>query len=596
MPKIKLLDEDTVNKIAAGEVIERPASVVKELIENSIDAGATRILIEVDDGGKGLIKVVDDGCGIDPDDLALAFQKHATSKIAGAEDLHRITTLGFRGEALSSIASVARVVEVTTKTRSALTGTYIRLENGRQVEMKEIGCPAGTSIAVRGLFHNVPARLKYLKSAATELSRVLDLVTEMAIINHNVSFDLFTGRRSHFKSNRSQSWDSCLLRVFGLDVLRTMIPIEVESRGVTIKGSAASQLFSRASPDWIYTYVNGRPVNSRALIGALREAYRSLIPSGRNPIAVVSLEIDPGMIDVNVHPTKREIRFLREDEIVEALTGAVSSALRSRELSPTSEPGQVAAYPERPGPGLKIKSKEEQRVLPLDLGTSPAGTASLSLAKGAEELPADQPVEQSAERPMDRPAEKPRFNILGQVLRLYIVAEGEEGLVLVDQHAAAERIRYESLLERYRTRTISQELIEPVNIELSPKEQVLLESWSGMLSEIGFDISHFGGSTYNVRAVPALGYRLERPEAVHDILRDLFFQGKVSPDSTSRDDVLKLLACRGSIKSGHEMSLEEMRTLMKDLYACQNPSTCPHGRPVAAVIDQVQLEKIFQRR
>jgi DNA mismatch repair protein MutL len=222
------------------------------------------------------------------------------------------------------------------------------------------------------------------------------------------------------------------------------------------------------------------------------------------------------------------------------------------------------------------------------MGPSPESTASLSLAKEAYEPPVETLVEW--------PVEKPRFNILGQVLRLYIVAEGEEGLVLIDQHAAAERVRYEHLLERYNTKTISQELIEAVNIELSPKEQVLLESWSQMLSEIGFDISHFGGSTYNVRAVPALGYKLERPEAVHDILRDLFFQGKISPDSTSRDDVLKLLACRGSIKSGHQMSLEEMRTLVKDLYACQNPSTCPHGRPVAAVIDEVQLEKIFQRR
>jgi DNA mismatch repair protein MutL len=598
MPKIKLLDEETVNKIAAGEVIERPASVVKELVENSIDAGATRILIDVEDGGKGLIRVSDDGCGMDPEDLGLAFQKHATSKIRDAKDLNQIATLGFRGEALSSISSVSGSVEVQTKTSSALTGSFMRLEKGRVVETKEIGCPAGTTIAVRGLFQNVPARLKYLKSAGSELAHITDAIQEMAIINYGISFELFSGRRSLFKSNRAASWEGCLLRIVGLEAVRDMVPFQSESKSFKIEGSVASQLHSRSSPDWIFSYVNGRPVYSKMVVGALREAFRGLIPSGRSPIAVVSLEIDPWMIDVNVHPTKREIRFLREEELSEALRKAVSEAIQSRKNVLEARPYGVR--PSTPEQISRIRSADAQRTLPLDAVSPMEAVATLVRPdQKPDHLPAQAPT--SSQAPEDGP-EHPRhqdkrsLNVLGQVLKLYIVAEGERGLVLVDQHAAAERIRYERLVERYRQERISQELVEPVNIDLSPKEQVLLDSWMEALEDVGFKISHFGGSTYNVRAVPALGYRVESPEVVHDILRDLFASGKVESESTGREDILKLLACRGSIKSGHQMSLSEMKALLEELMECQNPETCPHGRPVIALLDEVQLEKIFQRR
>ncbi len=583
MPKIRLLDEDTVNKIAAGEVIERPASVVKELAENSIDAGATRVLVEIADGGKSLIRVTDDGCGMSPEDLSLAFQKHATSKISGAEDLGRITTLGFRGEALSSISSVARSVEVSTKTKSALTGTYMRVESGNAVEIKEIGCPKGTSISVKGLFQNVPARLKYLKAPSSELARIVDVVTEMAVINYSVSFELFSGRRTLFRSNRSQSWDGCLLRIMGLETVRSLVPIESQEKDFSIKGSIASQLHTRSSPDWIFAYVNGRPVSSKMISNSLKEAYRGLIPSGRSPIGVIAMEIDPRMIDVNVHPTKREIRFLREEEASQALIRCASEALRSR--SPEARQVKEEVRP-LPLCARKITSADAQRTLPL------AAEATVTLPR--ENLDQVQ-AEAMLASPEDAPKPQPRLNILGQVLNLYIVAEGEEGLMIIDQHAAAERIRYERLQERFMAKKISQELVDPVNIELSPKEVLLLDSWSEILEEMGFEISHFGGATYNVRALPALGHKIESPEAIHDILRDLFALGKVSPDSVIKDDVLKLLACRGSIKSGHKMSMPEMKALVKELYSCQNPNTCPHGRPVSALIDMAKLDKIFGR-
>ncbi len=570
MPKIRLLDADTINKIAAGEVIERPASAVKELVENSVDAGATKILIEVAEGGKSLIKVTDDGCGMEPEDLSMAFQKHATSKITGAEDLDRIETLGFRGEALASIASVARSLEVYTKTRSASTGTYLRMEDGRIVEKNEVGCPVGTIISVRELFYNVPARRKHLKGSEAELVHIVDAVTEMAIINYGISFELFSGKRTLFRSSRSGSWDEVLLRIFDLKTLKGMMPFHAEGLKWKLLGAAGDPMSTRSSPDRIFVYVNGRPVSSRALTAALREAYRSVIPSGRSPIGVISLEIAPGLVDVNVHPTKREIRLLQEEEISAALTLAVSAALREKaeakplkEMPRTETPATQASV---------IAQKSEQKMLPLD-GTAASEEVEVSVA-----------------------SEVPQVKILGQVQRLYILAESDQGLLIIDQHAAAERIRFERLKVLYSQKKISQELAQPVTIELAPNEQVLIDSWKDVLQEIGFQISPFGGKTYHVRAVPALGRKVESPEAVHDVLRALFTLGKVGPEATSKEDILKLLACRGSIKSGRELSMQEMTSLLRDLYACNSPLTCPHGRPVIVAITQGELERLFLRR
>ena len=327
MSRIRLLDEDTINKIAAGEVIERPASVVKELVENSIDAGANKVLIEVNEGGKSFIKITDDGCGIEPEDLPLAFQKHATSKIRVAQDLEKIATLGFRGEALASIASVSRSVEVHTKTRDSISGTRLMMKNGKIMEIKDVGCPVGTSIAVSDLFYNVPARRKHLKGREAELVYIANIITEMAIINYEISFELFSGKRTIFKSIKSSSWDDALLRIFGLNTLKAMAPLRIVGRGWDLTGRVGDPLSTRSSPDRIFIYVNGRAVISRAIAGALREGYRNIIPMGKSPVAVISLTICPELVDVNVHPAKREIRLLQEEEICSALSQAVAEAL-----------------------------------------------------------------------------------------------------------------------------------------------------------------------------------------------------------------------------------------------------------------------------
>jgi len=569
MARIKLLDVDTINKIAAGEVIERPASVVKELVENSIDAGAGKVLIELEDGGKSFIRITDDGCGVDPQDLPLAFQKHATSKISGAGDLDNIATLGFRGEALASIASVSASVEVKTKMRGSLSGTYLRLEDGKIAETKEVGSPVGTAITVWDLFYNVPARKKHLKGVEAETVHITDIVTEMAIIHYDISFELFSGKRTLFKSVRSSSWDDVLFRLFGLKTLKGLSRLEEPGRGWSLSGVIGDPLTVRSSPDRIFIFVNKRAVSSRALSAAVREAYRNIIPLGKSPVAVISLQISPELVDVNVHPAKREIRLLHEEEIASALTRAAARAPEEHAKSAAEvKPGEV------PGPTVPIRQATiaescDQSTLPLSLM--------------ADEMPQVEP-------------QRPSLRILGQIKKLYIVAEGVEGLVLIDQHAAAERIRFELLQERYKSKNIRQELAEPISLELSPSEIIMMASWQETLQDIGFEVSPFGGNTYSVRAVPALGRRLESSEAVHDILRDLFSRGIVSPASTNKDEILKLLACKGSIKSGKELTFAEMKRLVEDLYLCNNPLTCPHGRPVMVTIDQNQLERLFARR
>ncbi len=623
MTRIKLLDQDAVNKIAAGEVIERPASVVKELIENSIDAGATKILVEVAEGGKRLIRVTDDGCGMDREDSTLAFEKHATSKISAADDLARISTLGFRGEALSSIASVARSVDLVTKVRSGgvgVAGTHVRIEDGKIVEVGEVGAPAGTTIEVADLFKNVPARRKYLKSGRAELARIAEIVTTYAVIHHHISFELFSGEKTLFKSVRSESWNDPILRILGSDVARNLIPIEADSKFVSIAGAVGRQTVTRSSPDWIMIYVNGRYVKSKALSRAVAEAYRTLIPTGRHPIAVISLSIDPSTVDVNVHPAKTEVRFLREEELAGMLTDSIRLALERAEeresgpeqmkaLRPTvlgaadgSADGGYGEGEAEVGVAANWEGEAEE-VAGLD------GAASLTVPISPEDgacVPASGAEVQRTlplysgggrlELDLETAPLPGGLRVLGQALLLYIVAEGPEGLVLVDQHAAAERIRYEMLVKKHDSGTISQELIVPVTLEFSPKETVLLEEWEEVLEEMGFDVRPFGGRAYHVRSVPATGQRLESPEAVHDVLRDLFALGKVGTEATAKDEILKLLACRGSIKAGHEMAWKEMHDLLRELFSCDNPKTCPHGRPTMVTVSRVQLEKIFGRR
>lgn len=608
MPKIKRLDQDTIVKIAAGEVIERPSSVVKELIENSIDAGSTKIIIEVIDGGKRLIRVTDDGCGMNKEDLILAFDRHTTSKISSFQDLSNISTLGFRGEALASIASVAGSVEaqtrVITDTDSIESGNRLIIINGKIEKIEEIGCPVGTTIIVKDLFQNIPARRKYLKSSKTELSRIVDLVMRYAIINHKISFELMNKNKIIFKSVRSDRWENTLVNILGADTVKNLLPIRSVSDDFKISGFTSRKTLTKTTRDWIFVYVNSRPVVSSSVINAVREAYKGQILSSRYPVSIISLDIDPYLIDVNVHPDKRKIRFYKEKEVVNKIKEAILEViiqdevdLSEKALDKLAETNKVnhldntsVQYPEE----IERENVNENG----NTGYSVLNPAISEFIK--DEF--DTNMRDISQERKDIDLEPSFLNIfgdtkikiLGQALNTYIIIEGREGLFLVDQHAAAERIRYEKLKQMKESKHISQRLIVSVNIELSPKEQVIFEGLRDTLKNIGFDIEFFGGRTYNVKSVPSSAFKLNDSKSIYNFIKDLFTLNRSSYHEIE-DEAIKLLACRSSIKAGNIINRDEMLNLLKDLSKCQNPMTCPHGRPTIIKISSHQIEKMFQR-
>ncbi|MFH0904078.1 MAG: DNA mismatch repair endonuclease MutL, partial [Methanobacteriota archaeon] len=497
MPKIHILDEATVNKIAAGEVIERPASVVKELIENSIDAGASDIRIEVERGGKKLIRVTDNGCGMNREDASLSFVQHSTSKIRKIEDLDNVLTMGFRGEALSSICAVAKV-ELVTKTKEELAGTKVIVHRGKMTGISDAGAPDGTSVTVEELFFNTPARKKYLKSDSTELAHIIDTVTKNALGHNDVSFTLLHNGKELVCSPASELQDT-ILHIYGQEVTRAMLAVNFSSRFATITGAVSKPAITRGTMDAQSFYINSRSVTSRALGFALRRGYSTLIPHGRFPIAVLKISVDTREVDVNVHPTKNQVRLSHEWEISEAVTMAVSSALSDQDLVPPVKTSQSLLYEKIDSPTVIREEDTRFRVQMKDTERRLRRT------------------EMGIDRKSD--TEKPQVKVLGQIDALYVIAETKDGLMIIDQHAAHERILFEQV--RDSKRADSQELIVPINLELNPKEKVLMKEYIPYLEEFGFRISEFGHDAFAITAVPSVLGKLEDPELVHDIITDI---------------------------------------------------------------------------
>jgi len=608
MAKINILNQDTIVKIAAGEVIERPFSVVKELIENSIDAGSTKIMIEVVDGGKKIIRVTDNGCGIEREDLMLAFNRHATSKISSFQDLSRITTLGFRGEALASIANVAGSVEVQTRVKAEdgiiQSGSQLIIINGRKKEIKEIGCPVGTTIIVKDLFQSIPARKKYLKSSRNELSRIMNLVMRYAIIYHQISFELFNKNRSIFKSVRSTKWENTLVNILGADTVKNLMPINFVSANFKISGFTSRKILTKSSRDWIFIYVNSRPVYSSSITKAIKEAYKSQILSSKYPVSIISLNIDPYLIDINVHPNKNKVRFYNEEEVINKIKEAISGVITKDEadLSEKMFDNLMEDNKIKPDEYLGCINEEKTPLMYYERNDTMDITEKSSVLKPVSLYKF---IEGETKQKHDGTAinvesvflnifDDTKIKILGQIFDTYILIEGKEGLFLVDQHAAAERIRYEKLKTMKDSKQISQRLIVSVNIELSPKEQMIFEDLKDVLRDIGFDIQHFGGRTYNVKSIPYFAYKLNDSSSIYSFLKDLFTLSRASYPEIE-DEAIKLLSCRSSIKAGNIIGKEEMLNLLIELSRCQNPMTCPHGRPTIIKISSRRLEKMFQR-
>ncbi len=577
---IRKLSQDVASRIAAGEVIERPASVVKELIENSIDAGARDVRIEVRQGGRRLIRVIDDGNGIPQDEVELAFERYATSKLRALEELSEISTLGFRGEALPSIAAVSQVT-VVTRAPGDEAGTLLRLDGGRVVHRESRGTAKGTVVTVENLFYNTPARLKFMRSVTTEARHISELVTCYAMAYPALRVSLVSDGRMVFRSGGSGNLYDVLVEVYGLDTAQRLLEIQagsVSDSSVSVAGFVSDPLLHRSHARNVTTLVNRRFVRDRLIGYAVREAYHGLLPKGRHPIVVLSVELPSSDVDVNVHPAKSEVRFRDTGMVFSAVQKAVRQTLSRR----APVPGDSASF------GWERVIEARQRRL-VDVGRGPSarpGELALEVQRTARPMV-------RAEEPPARD-KLPMLRVLGQLGLTYIIAEGPTGMYLIDQHAAHERVLYERLQsQRSRSAIVSQTLVEPMTIEPGPRLPAIDEERLAKLRDLGFEMEHFGTRTYLVRSVPAILQTAELAQSILDIIEEADRADGVRP---WEEEITIGLACRGATKAGQVLAMEQMRELILELEQTSLPRTCPHGRPTMLHVSAEQLEREFGRR
>ena len=615
MSCIRILPDDISNRIAAGEVIERPASVVKELLENAIDAGAKRISVQTTQGGRRLIQVSDDGSGMDRDDAVLCVEAHATSKIREAADIERISTLGFRGEALPSIAAVSRL-QLQTRLQSDTAGTEILIEAGTLRDVRDAGCAPGTSVRVTHLFANLPARRKFLQSPATEDAHIQETVLLQALAHPGVAFDLTMDGRQVLHVSSATDLGTRVGMLLGREVYAAMIPVEYEEEEVRVTGLIARPGFTRAARREQRLFVNGRPAAAQTIYGGLRSAYHTLVMKGRYPPVALYFHLAPERVDVNVHPAKREVRFRESRLIGQVTAAAVRRALRSLagELTPTIQPEFSAAAAPAP---FTLGAVPDQQHLPWELPsvTPPAARPELGQpeeaqpASGATQGPPDATRAASAETMAVPPgigrgpapsaatrAEIASLRVIGVLGNTFLVAEGASGLVLVDQHAAHERIVFEQLLTAARSNAAEQQqLLLPVTVDLPPADAALLEKYAEHFKQLGFSIDAFGGNTFLVSAVPAAFPEENVGGLLRDILDDLR-HGSGQTAQRPDDARIARVACKHAVKASDPLADGEISQLLQDLARAEMPYTCPHGRPVMISLPFQEIERRFGRQ
>lgn len=585
---IRLLPPEVAGKIAAGEVVERPASVVKELVENSIDAGATEIRVEIREGGRRLIRVTDNGCGIPADELPLAFARHATSKLATVADLDQIATLGFRGEALASVAAVSQVT-ILTCPRQQTTGQLLRIEGSQIVHQEKHGSPPGTLVTVENLFHNIPVRLKFLRQAQTETGHIHNVVAHYALAYPQARFSLFAEDRQIFQSTGNGSLYDVLITIYGLETAEKMLEIngngEPAGTGPStssfpaVSGYTGMPALHRADRSHISFFVNRRWVQDRSLIHAVEQAYHTLLPIGRHPTAVVILELNPTDVDVNVHPTKREVKF-RDGR---AVFSSVQRAIRHTLVAHTPMPGTILGPHTWPAPEWErrqtLVTAGQQELTPHQLAMEIYRTDDLGSKAQAV-----------------GPVRLPLLRVIGQLGQTYIIAEGPQGMYLIDQHAAHERILYEEIMAGLNKQQVtSQQLLEPLILDLDPTLLGTLADSLIILNQAGFLIEPFGGSSYLLRAVPSILAVPDIRTALIDIL-EMARQDDNPLAAQAEGRMIAAICKRAAIKAGQSLSPDEMQQLVRQLEQCESPRTCPHGRPTIAHFSVEQLEKEFGRR
>ena len=634
MPKIIQLDRHVADLIAAGEVVERPASAVKELVENSIDAGAKNITIELQNGGMTFLRITDDGCGMEPVDARTAFLRHATSKIRKKEDLACIGTLGFRGEALAAISSVSKI-DLLTRAQGAENGVRLHLEAGQILSEEPAGCPYGTTILVRELFYNTPARMKFMKSDAAESSAVFSVVQQQALAHPEISFRFLKDGQEQLHTDGQGDRMAAIYAIYGRELANNMLPVDGSWEKLRVRGFVTKPTATRGNRAWQSFFVNNRYIKSRLLSAALEEAYRNQIMVGRFPACVLEIDMPVQAVDVNVHPAKTEVKFLSEREVFDAVHYAVLSTLsraagrpewktpeKKQEPAPQPQSQPKAVQPPKPGFYQTMQASEYRRQAaqqPVQKPAQPVLASPVQLPR-SEPVPAQQSF--TLQKPEVRPEPKPEpkievrlepkpepvkepeaqqalsvpeepFRIIGEALHTYIIVEQGEAVLFLDKHAAHERIRFEALKKEDHP-IMAQLLLAPVSAELSREEAAAVLENRALLERCGFETEDFGGGDVLIRQIPSDVDVEDAKALLQELAGDLLAGKTLDPDSL-RDNLLHTIACKSAIKAGWQTSDEELRRLVQEVLSRDDIKYCPHGRPVCVTLTKRQLEKQFKR-
>lgn len=614
MAKIHVLSEETIDKIAAGEVVERPASIVKELVENAIDAGADAITIEIKEGGISFIRITDNGEGIEKSEIRNAFCRHATSKITSIEDVSRVISLGFRGEALSSIAAVAQI-ELITKTKEELTGIRYVIEGAVEKEMSEVGVPQGTTLIVRNIFFNTPVRRKFLKSAATEGGYIAELCEHLALSKPSVSFKFIMNGQVRFHTSGDGDLKELIYRIYGKEISKEIIPISQNSKDIEIEGYLGKPTITRSNRNFENYFVNGRYIKSSLVAKAVEEGYKSYMMQHKFPFFILNINVNTDMIDVNVHPTKMDVRFTNQEYFFDYLVSAVNTTLKVREMIPD-------VYLEEPKEDKKTKEKiqtpepfEQERIAKQNIDAEevqkevkqifPQTTVLEPVAeyeyrpnviKAKEAVLVNQSVQMNLfeDKILTREARQ-KYRILGQIFDTYWLIEYDNKLLMMDQHAAHEKVKYEALIKKMKDCVCeTQTLNPPIIISVTAKEEVLLNEYQSYFNQLGFELEEFGGSEVAIRSVPLDLYGQNEKDMFMDILAELETE---NPKGKTEAVLEKLasMACKAAVKGNNSMSFAEVNELLDELLCLENPYHCPHGRPTIVSMSKYEIEKKFKR-
>jgi len=597
MSRIALLPEEVASQVAAGEVVERPASVVKELVENSLDAGASRIEVLIRRGGNSFIRVLDDGCGMDRDDALLCLERHATSKIRTGADLMAIHTLGFRGEALPSVASVSRF-RLTTREHGALAGTEVLVSGGRLENVRDSGEPEGTQIEVRSLFYNLPARRKFLRTENTEASHVEHVLQLQAIGHPGVGFVFLNDDRLVHQLPPGQTLRERLRDLFGPALVAELLDVpETEIAGVRVSGLLGRAGVSRSTRQQQIVFLNGRPIENPTVAHALREGYHTALMKGQHPVTFLAIQLDPAAVDVNVHPAKREVRFRDPSLVREVIVEVTRRVLESDRGSWSHTFSAPSPEPFIQPETLPLIPPKEQLTLRRDWSQFPAPSLTPTASPEARPLPSctPPPVTQPAKTQQPRPAQD--FKIIGVLGRLYILMESASGLVLVDQHAAHERILFEEMRRRMEGQDLpTQRLLLPITLQVAPKDADWLRENLAALSRTGIGLEPFGPATFKIDALPQFLSASDPPQLLRDIIDELRETSAQTSKLRLGEDMIAQTVCRHAVKANDVLREPECLRLVQDLLACELPYCCPHGRPTMIQVSYAELEKKFGRK